>query len=82
MRNNVKIGDLDVGDEAPIRLIAELGVNHLGDYGRMIEMIDAAIESGADLLKFQTQHLHNLIWVNQSFGFWNDVLLCPNQIKW
>ena len=54
MRNNVKIGDLDVGDEAPIRLIAELGVNHLGDYGRMIEMIDAAIESGADLLKFQT----------------------------
>lgn len=54
MRKSVKIGNLDVGDKAPIRLIAELGVNHLGDYGRMIEMIDAAIESGADLLKFQT----------------------------
>ena len=54
MRKIVKIGNMDVGDDAPIRLIAELGVNHLGDYARMLEMIDAAIESGADLLKFQT----------------------------
>ena len=54
MRKNVMIGNINIGDDYPVRLIAELGVNHLGDYGRMIEMIDAAIESGADLLKFQT----------------------------
>jgi sialic acid synthase SpsE len=34
--------------------VAELGVNHLGDFHRMKEMIHSAHEAGADLLKFQT----------------------------
>ncbi len=34
-------------------VVAELGLSHLGSYGRCIEMIDAAKESGADAVKFQ-----------------------------
>lgn len=53
-RKSVKISSYIVGDGHPAPIVAELGVNHLGDFGRMKEMIDAAHEGGADLLKFQT----------------------------
>ena len=53
-RKQAPIGDLIVGDGHPVTIVAELGVNHLGDFGRMKEMIAAAVEAGADLLKFQT----------------------------
>ena len=35
-------------------IIAEIGVNHNGDIKLAKEMIDAAKESGADAVKFQT----------------------------
>lgn len=35
-------------------IIAEAGVNHNGDVGRALEMIDVAAEAGADFVKFQT----------------------------
>lgn len=35
-------------------IVAELGANHMGDYRRMVEMIDAAKAAGADAVKFQT----------------------------
>jgi len=50
----VGFGPYTLGDGHPVRVIAELGVNHLGDFQRMVEMIDAAVEAGADILKFQT----------------------------
>lgn len=53
-RRTVQIGPYTIGDNEPVRIVAELGVNHLGDFGRMKEMIHAAHEAGADLLKFQT----------------------------
>ena len=34
--------------------IAELGVNHLGNFDRAVEMVDKAIEGGSDFLKLQT----------------------------
>ncbi|MEO0652741.1 MAG: N-acetylneuraminate synthase family protein, partial [Planctomycetota bacterium] len=53
-RRSVQLGPLTVGDGHPVTIVAELGVNHLGDAGRMREMIDAAVDAGADALKFQT----------------------------
>lgn len=53
-RRQVPFGPYTLGDGNPVRICAELGVNHLGDFDRMIDMIDAAVESGADVLKFQT----------------------------
>lgn len=35
-------------------IIAEAGVNHNGDFGLAVEMIDAAAEARADYVKFQT----------------------------
>ncbi|MGE4279595.1 MAG: N-acetylneuraminate synthase family protein [Magnetospirillum sp.] len=53
-RRTVRIGDVTVGDGHPTAIVAELGVNHLGDFVRAKEMIHAAHESGADFIKFQT----------------------------
>lgn len=35
-------------------IIAEAGVNHNGDFGLAMKMVDAAKEAGADYIKFQT----------------------------
>ena len=35
-------------------VIAEAGVNHNGDLANAVKLIDAAVESGADMVKFQT----------------------------
>lgn len=53
-RKTVTIGNHTVGDGHPVCIVAELGVNHLGDFNRAKEMIRAAHEAGADLLKFHT----------------------------
>jgi N-acetylneuraminate synthase len=41
-------------NSAKILLIAEAGVNHNGDLARAIDLVDAAAEAGADMIKFQT----------------------------
>jgi N,N'-diacetyllegionaminate synthase len=41
------------GRTSPL-IIAEAGVNHNGDLGLAFELVDAAAESGADMVKFQT----------------------------
>jgi N,N'-diacetyllegionaminate synthase len=53
-RRTAQLGPVTVGDGHPVSVVAELGVNHLGDSGRMVEMIDQAVAAGAHLLKFQT----------------------------
>lgn len=42
-------------------IIAEAGVNHNGDIGRALEMIDAAADAGADCVKFQAFEPEKLI---------------------
>ncbi|MCX7180899.1 MAG: N-acetylneuraminate synthase family protein, partial [Proteobacteria bacterium] len=37
-----------------VTIIAEAGVNHNGDVGMAIRLVDAAAEAGADYVKFQT----------------------------
>lgn len=40
-------------DQARCLVVAEIGINHNGDYGLAVEMIHAAAEAGADGVKFQ-----------------------------
>jgi N,N'-diacetyllegionaminate synthase len=37
-----------------VKIIAEAGVNHNGDFGLAKKMVEAAHEAGADIIKFQT----------------------------
>jgi len=50
----VEIDGVEVGYNRPIPVIAEIGVNHLGDLDRAKKMVDLANEGGADFIKFQT----------------------------
>lgn len=54
MNKNFKIGNREIGDDQPCFVIAEIGSNHNQDYELAIRMIDAAIDAGADAVKFQT----------------------------
>ena len=44
-----------------VLIIAEAGVNHNGSLSLAKEMVDAAKESGADIVKFQTAKLESLV---------------------
>ncbi|MEM0984574.1 MAG: N-acetylneuraminate synthase family protein [Planctomycetota bacterium] len=57
----MKIGDRDIGCKARPYIIAELGVNHDGDIGRALELVDAAAEAGADAIKVQLFDAHMLM---------------------
>ncbi len=50
-----------VGRDCPTYLIAEIGRNHNGDPGLAKEMIDAAVDAGADAVKFQSFKADNLV---------------------
>ena len=51
---NFKIGNFEIGENSPCFIIAEAGSNHDRDMGQAKEMIDVAVEAGADAVKFQT----------------------------
>ena len=42
-------------------IIAEAGVNHNGNLNIALELVDAAVQSGADVVKFQTFTAHSLV---------------------
>ncbi len=53
MKPTVRIRDRVIEDGAPTFVIAEIGVNHDGDVGRAIALVEAAAVAGADAVKFQ-----------------------------
>jgi sialic acid synthase SpsE/sugar phosphate isomerase/epimerase len=53
---NTKIGNYEIGANRAF-VIAEIGNNHNGSFERAIQMIDLAVEMGADCAKFQMRHL-------------------------
>ena len=54
MRNKtVPFGRKCIGQNQPVFVIAEAGLNHGGDMALAVKMVEAAAESGADAIKFQ-----------------------------
>lgn len=54
MKNYMTIGNVKIGKEyAPI-VIVEIGINHEGKLSTALEMVDAAYDSGARIIKHQT----------------------------
>jgi sialic acid synthase SpsE/sugar phosphate isomerase/epimerase len=56
----IRIGDHVIGDGHPTYIIAEIGVNHNGIPQLAFELIDIAVEAGADAVKFQKRNLKTL----------------------
>ena len=56
----MRIGDRLIGDGHPTYIIAEIGVNHNGMVPLAFELIDKAIDSGVDAVKFQKRNLEKL----------------------
>jgi len=57
LKNNIKlikVGNKKVGPNQPCFVIAEAGVNHNGNVDQAKQLIDVAVEAGADVVKFQT----------------------------
>ena len=52
----MKIGKFAIGEGRAL-VIAEIGNNHNGSYNRAIEMIDRAVDAGADCVKFQMRNM-------------------------
>ena len=54
------IGDRSINSDAPPFFIAEIGNNHNGDIELAQKLVDKAVESGADAVKFQLRHLDEI----------------------
>lgn len=50
----LRIGNRLIGDDHPPVVIAEIGINHEGSLDTAIEMVDAAVNAGAEIIKHQT----------------------------
>src|SRR3989344_286282 len=50
----IKIGNKFVGQNHPVFIIAEAGINHNGSLKLAKKLIDAASQAGVDAVKFQT----------------------------
>ena len=48
-----QVGDRAVGAGHPVYITAEIGINHNGDLANAIALIDHAVDSGCDAVKFQ-----------------------------
>lgn len=52
-----RIGGRKISDDSPSFLIAEIGNNHNGSIDSAKKLVDAAVESGADCVKFQLRDM-------------------------
>ena len=53
MSREIRLGPRMVGDGYPTCIVAEVGINHNGDLSVAKRLIDAAVHSGVDAVKFQ-----------------------------
>lgn len=51
---NIRIGNIEIGDNVPALVIPEIGINHAGNLTVAKKMVDSAHRAGARLIKHQT----------------------------
>lgn len=60
MTPSLRIHNSLIGEQHPTYVIAEIGINHNGDETLAHQLIDEAIATGANAVKFQKRHLPSL----------------------
>jgi N-acetylneuraminate synthase/N,N'-diacetyllegionaminate synthase len=58
---NIHVGNRLIGDGQPCFIAAEVGINHNGDMELALKTIDAAVEAGADAVKFQNYRTEDFL---------------------
>lgn len=56
-----EIGGRAIGADAPVFVIAEIGLNHGGSLDRALSLVDAAAAAGASAIKLQTLYADRLV---------------------
>jgi len=56
-----EIGGRAVGPDAPVFVIAEIGLNHGGSLDRALRLVDAAVDAGASAIKLQSLFADRLV---------------------
>ncbi len=59
MQKELIIQNRPIGNNYPPLIIVEVGINHEGSFDKAIELVDAAVDAGAELVKFQTHITHH-----------------------
>jgi sialic acid synthase SpsE len=80
--NVFKIGNRTIGEKFKPFVIAEIGINHEGDFNKAIRMVDDAFEAGCECVKFQCHVIedemipNNVIPGNAKESIWNIMDRC------
>ena len=53
MNCEIEIAGRKIGPDHPPYVMAEVGINHEGEVEKAIQLVDAAIAAGAEVVKFQ-----------------------------
>ncbi|HIB42847.1 MAG TPA: polyhydroxyalkanoate biosynthesis repressor PhaR [Nitrospina sp.] len=76
------IGDRSVGENYPPLVIAEIGINHEGNFEKAICMVDDAVEAGCECVKFQSHIIqdemipNNVVPGNAKESIWQIMERC------
>lgn len=94
MSEKIHISNRDIGHNSPAYIIAEAGVNHNGSIQIAKELVDIAVESKADAVKFQKRSLSDTyvqdivndpsiaeMGVEYTVSNLKDILLTDNQYR-
>jgi len=84
MGNYIKIGHRLVGDRFKPLIIAEIGINHEGDFKKAVRMIKDAYQAGCECVKFQCHIIEDemiskakeIIPSNAKESIWNIMKRC------
>jgi len=74
--------DRVIGSDTPPLVIAEIGINHEGDFNRAIRMVDDAYAAGCECVKFQTHVIedemipNDVVPANASESIWDIMTRC------
>lgn len=72
------VGDTKIGGDNPCYTVAEAGANHEGNIGKAFKLIDSAIKTGADSIKFQTYKASKLT-TKDAPKYWDDGIKAESQ---